>query len=123
MDIIVRNELNKEEIRDMLSKVFEVEKNQVLVKNNIFETEPDKYIKILCEPFFVDWDFKTRLEIYLKDRNDTKEELLRTVSKICEILKCDVLIDDCSYNPFTMFKVERISVDMNKFDAAKEYDN
>lgn len=105
-DFLVDRNLSKDELGATISQVFSVSPIDVLVVNDITETEVSEHIRVLCECLPAQGDFSMKLFIYVRDSKLAQLNPELSIKQFCCILHCKCLISDDSINPFTMLLVQ-----------------
>ena len=118
-DLLVDRNLSKDEIRATISQVFSVSLIDVLVVDDIAETEVSEHIRVLCECLPAQGDFSMKLFIYVRDSKLAQLNPELIIKQFCCILHCKCLISDDSINPFTMLLVQE-SKDIQPVSLAPE---
>lgn len=121
-EVFVNRKLKKNEILSALGNAFNISINSILVARSIDDIEVENNIKVLCQTYIVDAEYSMKLSIYLRDDKLIPKNDLQIIAKLCEILDVEVLVSDYSANPFTMLHVNRLEVDIDKYDEAEEYE-
>ena len=121
-DIFISKELKKDEVANALSAVFRTPVDNILIVKSIDDIQVDDNVKILCQTYSVNADYKIKLSIYIRDNSLVPKNDLETIASLCEKLNCEVLVSDYSSNPYTMLRIGRVSVDIDKYDEAEEYE-
>jgi hypothetical protein len=121
-DIFISKEPKKNEVANALASVFKIPIENILIVRSIDDIQVDDNVKILCETYIVEADYKIKLSIYIRDDSLVPKNDLETIARLCEELNCEVLISDYSVNPYTMLHIGRITVDIDKYDEAEEYE-
>lgn len=121
-DIFINKEPKKDELANALSSVFKVPIDNILIVKSIDDIQVDENVKILCQTYSVNTEYKIKLSIYIRDNSLVPNNDLETIAILCEKLNCQVLVNDYSLNPYTMLHISRISVDLDKYDEAEEYE-
>ena len=105
-DLLVDRNLSKDEIGATISQVFSVSPTDVLVVDDIAETEVSEHTRVLCECLPAQGDFSIKLFIYVRDSQLAQLNPKLIIKQFCCILHCKCLISDDSVNPFTMLLVQ-----------------
>ncbi len=126
-DLLVDRNLSKDEIEATISQVFSVSPTDVLVVDDIAETEVSEHIRVLCECLPARGDFLMKLFIYVRDSKLAQLNPELIIKQFCCILHCKCLISDDSVNPFTMLLVQEskdiqpVALAPEKLEENEEY--
>ena len=105
-DLLVDRNLSKDEIGATISQVFSVSPTDVLVVDDIAETEVSEHTRVLCECLPAQGDFSMKLFIYVRGSKLAQLNPELIIKQFCCILHCKYLISDDSVNRFTMLLVQ-----------------
>lgn len=99
-EFLVDRNLTENEITNAIAKLFLVPLTDVLVIDDIAETDISERVRVLCERMSVEGDFSMRLSIYLRNSNLEQSDSTLKIGQFCELLNCQCLVPDESVNPY-----------------------
>ena len=99
-EFLVDRNLTENEIANAIAQVFSIPLTDVLVVDDIVETDVSDRVRVLCERMSVEGDFSIRLSIYLRDSNLEQSDSTLKIGQFCELLNCQCLVSDESVNPY-----------------------
>lgn len=106
---LFNRDIGDNEILDSLSEVFNISRDRIFIINDIclIDTKLDK-IELLCEKTSIEGSFQNMLTLYLRSENLRKAGYVEQniFIQLCNLLDCECLISDDSYNPFTMILIK-----------------
>ncbi len=126
--LMINKELTKNEIKNILSQLFHIDIDKIDIYKKVDElAEMNEDILIFCISSIAKTDYFLRLDIYVDDKIKIEDDLIK-VKNFCKLANCDSLFDDGTENPYTWLLVhktgiiEQISIDIDKYDDANEYE-
>jgi hypothetical protein len=99
-EFLVDQNFTKNEIANAIAQVFLIPLKDVLVVDDLVETDVTDRVRVLCEQMSVEGDFSIRLSIYLRDSNLDQSDSTLKIGQFCELLNCQCLVPDESVNPY-----------------------
>lgn len=126
-EFLVDRNLTENEIANAIAKLFLVPLTDVLVIDDIAETDVSERVRVLCERMSVEGDFSMRLSIYLRDSNLEQIDSTLKISQFCELLNCKCLVTNESVNPYQWWLVQGsqswklVYLDPKRLDENEEY--
>jgi hypothetical protein len=126
-EFLVDRNLTENEIANAIAQVFLIPLTDVLVVDDIVETDVSERIRVLCERMSVEGDFSIRLSIYLRDSNLEQSDSTLKIGQFCELLNCQCLVSDESVNPYQWRLVQSsetwklVYLNPKKLDENEEY--
>jgi hypothetical protein len=105
-EFLVDRNLTEDEIASAIAQIFLIPLTDVLVVDDIVETDVSDQVRVLCERMSVEGDFSIRLSIYLHDSNLEESNSTLKIGQFCELLNCQCLLPDESVNPYQWRLVE-----------------
>jgi hypothetical protein len=126
-EFLVDRNLTENEIANAIAQLFSIALTDVLVVDDIVETDVSDRVRVLCERMSVEGDFSIRLSIYLRDSNLEQSDSTLKIGQFCELLNCQCLVSDESVNPYQWRLVQSsetwklVYLDPKKLDENEEY--
>lgn len=126
-EFLVDRNLTKNEIANAIAHLFLIPLTDVLVVDDIVETDVSDRVRVLCERMSVEGDFSIRLSIYLRDSNLEQSDSTLKIGQFCELLNCQCLVSDESVNPYQWRLVQSsetwklVYLDPKLLDENEEY--
>jgi hypothetical protein len=126
-EFLVDRNLTENEIANAIAQLFSIALTDVLVVDDIVETDVSDRVRVLCERMSVEGDFSIRLSIYLRDSNLEQSDSTLKIGQFCELLNCQCLVSDESVNPYQWRLVQSsenwklVYLDPKKLDDNEEY--
>jgi hypothetical protein len=126
-EFLVDRNLTENEIANAIAQLFSIPLTDVLVVDDIVETDVSDRVRVLCERMSVEGDFSIRLSIYLRDSNLEQSDSTLKIGQFCELLNCQCLVSDESVNPYQWRLVQSsetwklVYLDPKKLDENEEY--
>jgi len=105
-EFLVDRNLTENEIANAIAQLFLIPLKDVLVVDDIVETDVSDQVRVLCERMSVEGDFSIRLSIYLRDSNLEQSNSTLKIGQFCELLNCQCLVPDESVNPYQWLLVQ-----------------
>lgn len=99
-EFLVDRNLTENEIANAIAHLFLIPLTDVVVVDDIAETDVSDQARVLCERMSVEGDFSIRLSIYLRDSNLEQSDSTLKIGQFCELLNCQCLVPDMSVNPY-----------------------
>lgn len=126
-EFLVDRNLTENEIANAIAQLFSIALTDVLVVDDIVETDVSDQVRVLCERMSVEGDFSIRLSIYLRDSNLEQSDSTLKIGQFCELLNCQCLVSDESVNPYQWRLVQSsetwklVYLNPKKLDENEEY--
>jgi hypothetical protein len=126
-EFLVDRNLTENEIANAIAQLFSIALTDVLVVDDIVETDVSDRVRVLCERMSVEGDFSIRLSIYLRDSNLEQSDSTLKIGQFCELLNCQCLVSDESVNPYQWRLVQSsenwklVYLNPKKLDENEEY--
>lgn len=126
-EFLVDRNLTENEIANAIANLFLIPLTDVLVVDDIVETDVSERVRVLCERMSVEGDFSIRLSIYLRDSNLDQSDSTLKIGQFCELLNCQCLVSDESVNPYQWRLVQSsetwklVYLDPTLLDENEEY--
>jgi hypothetical protein len=126
-EFLVDRNLTGNEIANAIAHLFLIPLTDVLVVDDIVETDVSDRVRVLCERMSVEGDFSIRLSIYLRDSNLEQSDSTLKIGQFCELLNCQCLVSDESVNPYQWRLVQSsenwklVYLNPKKLDENEEY--
>ena len=126
-EFLVDRNLTENEIANAIAQLFLIPLTDVLVVDDIVETDVSDRVRVLCERMSVEGDFSIRLSIYLRDSNLDQSDSTLKIGQFCELLNCQCLVADESVNPYQWRLVQSsenwklVYLNPKKLDENEEY--
>jgi hypothetical protein len=126
-EFLVDRNLTENEIANAIAQLFSIPLTDVLVVDDIVETDVSDQVRVLCERMSVEGDFSIRLSIYLRDSNLDQSDSTLKIGQFCELLNCQCLVSDESVNPYQWRLVQSsenwklVYLNPKKLDENEEY--
>ncbi|MEG4631106.1 hypothetical protein QUB56_16110 [Microcoleus sp. AR_TQ3_B6] len=126
-EFLVDRNLTENEIANAIANLFLIPLTDVLVVDDIVETDVSERVRVVCERMSVEGDFSIRLSIYLRDSNLDQSDSTLKIGQFCELLNCQCLVSDESVNPYQWRLVQSsetwklVYLDPRLLDENEEY--
>ena len=122
---LFNRDISDNEISDALSKVFDISCQKIFITDDIcsIDTKLDD-IELLCENINNKGNFGKMITLYLRSENLKKADYLEQniFIQLCNLLDCECLISDDSYNPYTMILIKNNCL-KNVYFVPEDLDN
>jgi len=126
-EFLVDRSLDKDKVCSTLASIFQVEAQEALVVDDIYDAKIEKGIKVVCECIAVEGDFSGKFSVYIYDSNLIPADDKIKISEFSEMLQCKCLMTSASENPYQGFLIqgshtcEVVFLDPVQFDEYERY--